>query len=104
MEKESGVIESITKILTDFALTKFPVQALEVKGPVKEGTSYRWRIVSTRYKQVTVVLRARKPLFKNLEMHAIEVFGTTEDRKLQPNLQDLQAYLEMAELVPTKTM
>ena len=100
MDKEIDLVDNITAILTEFALTKFPVQALEVKGPFKEGTSYRWRIVSTRFKEVIVVLRTRKPLFRKLELQAIEVFGTTEDRKLEPNLEDVRAYLEEAELVP----
>lgn len=99
MDKENGVIESITTILTEFALTKFPVKALEVKGPTKEGMSFRWRIVSTRYKVVTVVLNTKKPLFQKPELQAIEVFGTTQDRKLQPNVEDLRAYFETAELI-----
>ena len=99
MDKESGVVSSITQILTDFALTKFPVKALEVKGPVQEGTKYRWRIVSTRFKDVTVVLATKKPLFGPRGLQAIQVFGTTEDRDLKPNLADLRAYLETAELL-----
>jgi len=64
MDSQSGAVASITKILTDFALTKFPVEALEVKGPIKEGTNYRWRIASTRFKEVVVVLKTKKPLFR----------------------------------------
>jgi hypothetical protein len=100
MDKENSVIDNITKILTEFALTKFPVKALEVKGPAKEGAKYRWRIVSTRYKQVTVVLKTRKPLFRKLELETIGVYGTTQERELEPNLEDLRAYFEKAELVP----
>ena len=100
MSNEHGVIDDITKILTEFALTKFGVQALEVKGPVREGASYRWRIVSTRYKPVTVVLRTRKLLFWKLELRAIDVFGTSQERALEPNVEDLHAYLDEAELVP----
>lgn len=100
MDKANGVIDEVTKILTDFALTKFPVKALEVRGPVKEGTGYRWRIVSTRYKEVTVVLKTRKPLFQKAELQSIEVFGTSQDRQLQPNPQDVRAYFETAQLVP----
>ena len=101
MDEELGVIENITRILTEFALTKFSALALEVKGPVQEGKKYRWRIVSTRHKDVVVVLKARKPLFsKRIKLQAIQVFGTTQARKLKPNPADLQAYLEKAELVP----
>ena len=99
MENESGAIAIITKILTDFALTKFPVEALEVKGPFKEGSSYRWRIASTRFKEIVVVLKTRKPLFRKMQLREIEVFGTTQERKLKPNVEDLRAYLGKAELV-----
>ena len=53
MDTQISMVEDITKTLTDFALTKFPVKALEVRGPTKEGKKYRWRIVSTRFKEVT---------------------------------------------------
>ena len=98
MDKETDVVASITQILEEFALEKFPVKALEVKGPVQEGKGYRWRIVSTRYKEVTVVLKTSKPLFGKLKMKEIEVFGTTQDRVLEPNLADLKTYLANAEL------
>jgi hypothetical protein len=100
MDKDMGVIANITKILTDFALTKFPVEALEVKGPVKEGASYRWRIASTRFKEVVVVLKTKKPLFKGLQLQTLEIYGTTQDRKLKPDVEDLKAYLAKAELRP----
>ena len=100
MDKENGLIDNITAILTEFALTKFPVQALEVKGPVQEGEKYRWRIVSTRFKDVTVVLQTRRLFFRKPVLQAIQVYGTTKDRKLKPNLEDLRKYLETAELVP----
>lgn len=100
MDKGSGMIDNITRILTEFALTKFPVKVLEVRGPIQEGAKHRWRIVSTRYKEVTIVLKTRKPLFGKLELQAIQVYGTTQDRELKPNVEDLRAYLEKAELVP----
>jgi hypothetical protein len=102
MDKSTNLVDDITTILTEFALTKFPVQALEVRGPVHEGAKYRWRIVSTRYKEVTVVLKTSKPLFRKLELQAIEVFGTTQERALKPSLEDLRAYFEKAELVPLR--
>jgi hypothetical protein len=100
MDEGIGMIDEITKILSEFALTKFPVKALEVKGPVLEGSKYRWRIVSTRYKDVTVVVETKKKLFRKFGVQGIRVFGTTEDRLLQPNLDDLKAYLLTAELLP----
>ncbi len=99
MDEHGDLVGSITQILTDFALTKFPVKALEVKGPVQEGEKYRWRIVSTRFKDVTVVLTTKKPLFGPRTPKAIQVFGTSQDRELKPNLDDLRSYLETAELV-----
>ncbi len=98
MDKKGGLVASINEILTDFALTKFPAKVLEVKGPVQEGGKYRWRIVSTRFKDVTVVLTTRKLLFGPRTVQAIQVFGTTEARDLEPNLADLRVYLETAEL------
>jgi len=53
---DMSLLQEITRILTEFAGTKFSAQVLEVQGPVQEGSSYRWRIVSNRYKEVTVLL------------------------------------------------
>jgi len=100
VSKEIGTVDEITKVLTEFALTKFPVKALEVKGPVQEGTRYRWRIVSTRYKEVTVLLKTRKLPFSKPSMTAIELYGLREQKVLQPNVQSLQDALQGAELVP----
>jgi hypothetical protein len=99
---DNATIEGITEILTEYAKTKFSSQALEVKGPIQEGSAYRWRIVSTRYKDVTVLLRTRKLPFSKPTMTGIEVYGSSGTRKLQPTLQDLRDYLEKAELVPVR--
>jgi len=98
---DKGVVDTISGILTAFSLRKLPANAGKVSGPVHEGSSYRWSIVSTRFKDVTVLLRTRKPLFSRPSLTAIEVYGSTEKRKLQPNVQDLQEFLDKAELVPT---
>jgi len=97
---DKGTVDEITRILTEYALTKFSAKALEVKGPVQEGGSYRWRILSTRYKVVTVLLKTKKLPFTKPSLAAIEVYGTTEKRKLKPTVQDLQDFLEKAELIP----
>jgi len=97
---DKGTVDEITRILTEFALTKFSAKALEVKGPVQEGSSYRWRIMSTRYKVVTVSLKTKKLPFTKRSLMAIEVYGLTEKRKLKPSVKDLQDFLEKAELVP----
>ncbi|MCE5259430.1 MAG: hypothetical protein LLG44_10335 [Chloroflexi bacterium] len=95
-----GVIDDITKILTEFALTKFPVKALEVIGPLSERKSYRWRITSTRYKEITVLAKTSGALFSKPGLKEISIYGTTHERTLKPNLEDLKAYLDIAELVP----
>ncbi len=97
---DKGVLDEITKILSEFSLTKFSAQALEVKGPIREGSNYRWRILSTRYKEVTVLLKTKSFPFTKPTLKSIEIYGLTETRELQPNLEDLRAFLEKAELIP----
>lgn len=99
---DKSIVEEITRILTDWALTKFTAQALEVKGPILEGATYRWRIMSTRYKEVTVLLKGSRSLFGKPSVKAIEVFGLTETRALKPNAQDLKDFLEKAQLLPAR--
>jgi hypothetical protein len=93
-------LDEITKVLSEFALKKFSIKALEVRGPVQEGSRYRWRIISTRYKEVTVLLKTKKPLFSKSTMSAIEVYGFKEQKLLQPTVEGLRDSLERAELVP----
>ncbi|MHB9034893.1 MAG: hypothetical protein ACYC6L_17825 [Anaerolineae bacterium] len=99
MAKKTSVIEDVTKILTAYALTKFTANALKVIGPVQEQEGYRWRIVSTRYKDITVLARTKARFLQKPGLSEITVFGTTQARTLQPNLADLRDYLETAELV-----
>ncbi len=95
-----AIIDDITKILTEFALTKFPVKALEVIGPLNEQKSYRWRITSTRYKEITVLAKTNGALLGKPGLKEISIYGTTHERALRPNLEDLKAYLDIAELIP----
>jgi hypothetical protein len=97
MDKNS--LDETTRILTEFARTQFSAEVLEAKGPYQEGSNYRWRLVSNRYKEVTVVLRTKKPPFSKLSVSAIEVHGLEPTRALKPDLQDLQDFLGKAELV-----
>jgi hypothetical protein len=99
MDKDT--IGEITRVLSEFALTKMAARALEVKGPIQEGGSYRWRIVSTRYKEVTILLKTRKLPFSKPSFVSLEVFGLNSARKLQPTPEDLRDFLSKAELVPT---
>jgi hypothetical protein len=105
MEKktmDTSLQQEITQILTGFALTKFSAQVLEVKGPVQEGSSYRWRIVSNRYKEVTVLASTKKSLFGKTALSGIEVYGLGDTKTLKPDLKNLQDFLETAELVPVR--
>jgi hypothetical protein len=95
---DTTILDESTRILTEFAATKFSAQVLEVKSPVQEGSSYRWRIVSNRYKEVTVVVSTKKSLFGKPSLSGIEVYGLGETKALKPNLQELQDFLGKAEL------
>lgn len=95
---DKSLQDEITRILTEFAATKFSAQVLQVVGPVQEGSSYRWRIVSNRYKEVTVMAAIRKSLFGKPSLSSIEVYGLGETVTLKPSLQDLQDFLDKAEL------
>jgi hypothetical protein len=95
---DKAFLDAVTKILNDFALTKFSAQVLELTGPMQEGSSYRWRLTSNRYKEVTVLLVTKKVLFGKPTAVSFEVYGLEERKQLGPTLQELQAYLDTAEL------
>jgi len=99
---DTRLLDETTQILTEFARTKFSAQVLEVQGPVQEGSNYRWRIVSNRYKEVTVLLATKKPLFGKVAPSGIEVYGLVETKALKPNLKDLQDFLGKAELMAVR--
>jgi len=96
------LLQEITRLLTEFASTKFSAQVLDVKEPVQEGSGYRWRIVSNRFKEVTVLVTTKKPLFGKPSMSAIEIYGLGDTKTLKPSLQDLQDFLGKAELVSVR--
>lgn len=99
---EESMVDQVTKILTDFALTKFSAEVLEVKEPIKEGSSYRWRIISNRYKEVTVLVKTKKPLFGKPTLAGIEVYGVDNKREVKPDLKDLADFLSTSELVAVR--
>jgi hypothetical protein len=99
---DTNFLEEITRILTEFAATKFAAQVLEVKGPVQEGSIYRWRIVSNRYKEVTVMASTKKSLFGKPALTGLEVYGLGETQTMKPNLQDLKDFLGKAELTAVR--
>ncbi len=95
---DKSFLDAVTKILNDFALTKFSAQVLELKGPVQEGSSYRWQLISTRYKEVTVLLSTKRLFLGKPKAASFEVYGLEERKKLGPGLPELQSYLGNAEL------
>jgi hypothetical protein len=95
---DKSVLDETTQILKDFSLTKFSAQVLEVQGPIQEGSNYRWRIVSNRYKEVTVLLSTKKPLFGKSSLSGIEIYGLGDTKRLNPDLQELKDFLATAEL------
>jgi hypothetical protein len=99
---DKGLLDEITRILTEFAATKFSAQVLEVKGPAQEGSSYRWRIVSNRYKEVTVLASGKKSLFGKTALSKLEVYGLGETKTLKPDLKDLQDFLATTELLAVR--
>ncbi len=98
---DKAYLDEVTKVLSDFIQTKFSSQVLELDGPVQEGLSYRWRLISTRYKEITVLLVTKKPFFGKPSPERFEVFGFEDTQDLGPNLADLQIFLENSELAPT---
>jgi len=95
---DKNLLDDTTRILTEFARTKFSAEVLDVQGPIHEGATYRWRMVSNRYKEVTVVGSTKKFLFGKPELAGYEIYGLGETKVLKPNLKDLQDFLGKAEL------
>jgi hypothetical protein len=96
---DAKMLQEMTRILTEFAATKSPAQTLDVQGPSQEGSSFRWRMISNQYKEVTVVAATKKPVFGKPKLSRIDIFGLGDNKSLKPDLKDLQDYLETAELV-----
>jgi len=98
MDKE--FLDAITKILSDFASARFSSQVLELVGPVQKDTSYRWRLMSTRFKEVTVLLTTKNHFFGKPSAEHFEVYGLSLTKKLGPTLDELRSFLESSELAP----
>jgi hypothetical protein len=95
---DKNLLDETTRILTEFARTKFSAQVLDVQGPIQEGANYRWRMVSNRYEEVTVVGSTKKSLFGKPTLKGYEIYGLGDATVLKPNLKDLQNFLGKAEL------
>ena len=83
---DKSLLDDTTRVLTEFARTKFSAQVLDVQWPIQEGATYRWRIISNRYKEVTVVGSTKKSLFGKSELSGFEVYGLGETKAMKPNL------------------
>jgi hypothetical protein len=90
---DTGFLDAVTKILNEFAQTKLSAQTLELIGPVKEGLNYRWRMLSTRYREVTVLLISKKHFLGKPTPEHFEVHGLDQTKQLAPTLEELQAFL-----------
>jgi len=99
---DTSLLDETTQILTEFAATKFSAQVLQVIGPLQEGSSYRWRIVSNRYKEVTVMASIKKALFGKPSLSSIDVYGLGETTAVKPHLRNLQDFLDSAELTAVR--
>ena len=95
---DAKMLQEMTRILTEFAATKSSAQTLDVQGPSQEGSNFRWRMISNRYKEVTVVAATKKSLFGKPALSGIEIFGMGDNKTLKPSMKDLQDYLATAEL------
>lgn len=95
---DAEFLNEVTKILTAFAQTKLSAQLLEMTGPTKEGLNYRWCLMSTRYREVTILLVTKKHFFGKPTPEHFEVHGLGQTRQLQPNLADLQTFLAGSEM------
>ena len=94
-------LDAVTKILNEFASARFSSQVLELNGPVQKGLSYRWRLMSTRYKEVTVLLVTKNHLFGKPSAERFEVYGLDRTKELGPKLEELRSFLESSALAPT---
>jgi hypothetical protein len=95
---DTEFLNAITKILHDFVQTKFSSNVLEVSGPIKESLSYRWRFISTRYKEITVLLVTKKHFMGKPTAERFEIYGFEATKQLGPNLEELQAFLASSNL------
>ena len=97
---DKAFLDAVTKILSEFASARFSSQVLELNGPVRKDLSYRWRLMSTRYKEVTVLLVTKNHLFGKPSPERFEVYGLERTKELGPNLVELQSFLASSELAP----
>lgn len=95
---DAAFLAEVTEILREFEQAKFASQVMEMTGPDKEGVNYRWRLMSTRYREVTVLLAAKKHFMGKPTPERFEVYGLGGTKELAPNPEALRAFLGSAEL------
>jgi hypothetical protein len=103
---DTEFLEAITKSLNAFAAKKFAAKKFdsavyEMKGPTQEGASYRWRLITSRHKEITVLLVAKKHFLGKATADRFEVYGVDQTKILKPDLADLQAYLNASAVALT---
>ncbi len=92
--------DEITRILAQFAGRGFDTQVVAVKGPVEDGMSYRWHLVSKPYNDVDVMVLTQKPQFGKTTVALVEIQGLQDSRPILPDLEDLREFFRTAKLVP----
>ncbi len=95
---DAAFLTKVTEVLREFEQAKFASQVLEMSGPDKEGVNYRWRLVSTRYREVTVLLVTKKHFMGKPTPERFEVFGVGGTKEVAPDPAALQTFLATAEL------
>ncbi|MBE2238884.1 MAG: hypothetical protein IAE81_13920 [Caldilineaceae bacterium] len=98
---ETAFLDEVTKVLTEFAQIKLSAQLLELIGPTKEGLNYRWRLMSTRYREVVILLISKKHFFGKPTPEYFEVHGLDQTKQLEPSLAELRTFLAGSELALT---
>jgi hypothetical protein len=94
--------DEITRILAQFAGRGFDTQVVAVKGPVQNGMSYSWQLVSKSYNDVDVTVLTAKQQFSAATVAGVEIQGLQQSRQILPDLDDLRDFLQTAQLVPRK--
>ncbi len=92
--------DEITRILAQFAGRGFDAQVVAVKGPVQDGMSYSWQLVSKLYNDVSVKVLTEKPQFGKTTVASVDIHGLQHMRDILPDVEDLREFFLTAEFVP----
>lgn len=92
--------DEITRILAQFAGKQSDTQVIAVKGPVQDGMSFSWRLISKPYNDVDVTVLTQKPQFGKTTVANAEIRGLQQTRPILPDLEDLRNFFLTAKMVP----